>query len=115
MDFDIKDYLRQAMAAGISSEDIAKGFSDALNEVENEKTPREQVIEDLKNELWDCPEAKFYTHHNAAIIAALAGATEHPDWSAEDIKDFIKCEEDSLEIVTKYYKNIDKIFSNLWL
>lgn len=87
-----EDMIRDAINAGASPEDIAKGFTDAFNKVQKETTSKQLERDNLIDEMYDIfidnVDAEDYDVEDVGRLAAIIYANRHPEWSAKDIKEY---------------------------
>lgn len=87
-----EDMIRDAINAGTSPEDIAKSFTDAFNKVQKETTSKQLERDNLIDEMYDIfidnVDAEDYDVEDVGRLAAIIYANRHPEWSANDIKEY---------------------------
>lgn len=127
----IESFIRDCMRDGMCPEDIAESFTEVLNNVE--KTTKEEKAR--KEEIAACTDdfAAGYMHNgldhrDVGNVAVMVYASEHPEWTAKDIKLFhntiVECCDFAAKTVGKdskvvldtmlsdMTKDIEKMFKN---
>lgn len=92
MDFEAT--IRDAQKNGLTTDDIAKMFSKALNAVRFEdqekkamKNARTELIKHMKDQFED---AVSKGHLDAAALYTITMAEKYPDWTAENIEEYFR-------------------------
>lgn len=83
-----EEMIRNAMTGGVTPEDIAKSFTEALNKVQKEAdatSARRDKIDEIENHFIRCMEKECFEADNIGELAVLIYAAQHPEWTAEDI------------------------------
>lgn len=99
---DFNDMIYEALRSGLSEEDIAKKFSDALNAIKQEKevkTERDKVINALRESVECSVALEEFSLDDAAAVAVLAVISDHPDWTIDDINRFMESVEESIKAI----------------
>lgn len=109
--------IRDALASGQSFEDIAKNFSTVLNQVEKEESPaakRKKFLEDTRRTFNKSLENDSLCVSDAAALATLVCADEHPEWDVEMLNEFYKIIRDNINQMAKVMaKNPMQMLTNL--
>ena len=87
-----EDMIRDAINAGTSPEDIAKNFTDAFNKVQKETTSKQLERDNLIDEMYDIfidnVDAGDYDVEDIGRLAAIIYAERHPEWTAQNIREY---------------------------
>lgn len=87
-----EDMIRDAINAGTSPEDIAKSFTDAFNKVQKETTSKQLERDNLIDEMYDIfidnVDAEDYDVEDIGRLAAIIYANQHPEWTAQNIREY---------------------------
>ena len=87
-----EDRIRDAINAGTSPEDIAKNFTDAFNKVQKETTSKQLERDNLIDEMYDIfidnVDAGDYDVEDIGRLAAIIYAERHPEWTAQNIREY---------------------------
>lgn len=94
---DFEAMIRDAQKNGLSIDDIAKMFSKTLNAVQQEDQKKKAIV-DARTELIEHMKDQFETAvskghldcTDAAALYTLTMAEKYPDWTAENIKDYLQ-------------------------
>lgn len=109
--------IRDALASGQSSEDIAKTFSSVLNKIEKEETPaarRKARLDEIRRIFNKSLENDNLEIADAAGLATLICADEHPEWDVEVIDMFLDLIKDNItHMASVMAKNPMQMLSNL--
>lgn len=84
--------IRNAMKNGMSQEEIAKKFTDALNSVAKEmdvNSQREKLLVDIEDTLLDHFDEEHFDAEDIGRMAALVYAQEYKDWTVDDIRTYV--------------------------
>ena len=89
--------IRDAQKNGLTIDDIAKMFSKTLNAVQQEdqkkkavKDARTELIEHMKDQFETAVTNGHLDCTDAAALYTIIMADKYPDWTAEDIKDYVQ-------------------------
>lgn len=87
-----EDMIRDAMKNGVSPEEIAKNFTDAFNKVQKEDSCKQLERDNLIDEMYDIfidnVDAEGYDVEDIGRLAAIIYAERHPEWTAQNIKEY---------------------------
>ncbi len=124
---DLEKLIRDSLAKGDSSEDVAKELSRVLNAIEKEKKEeeekareakkkKEEEAQDAKNSFYDELIDEFEDHwtgcavdvtpRDAAIIALFVamGNPANEDWTKEDMEQFLKDMTETIKMSLKIHE-----------
>lgn len=80
------------MKNGMSQEEIAKKFTDALNSVAKEmdvNSQREKLLDDIEDTLLDHFDEEHFDAEDIGRLAALIYAPAHKNWTVDDIRIYV--------------------------
>ena len=87
-----ENMIRDAMKNGTSPEEIAKAFTDAFNKVQKEDSckqfERDNLIDEMYDIFIDNVDAEDYDVEDIGRLAAIIYANRHPEWTAQNIKEY---------------------------
>lgn len=112
MNFD--KLIEDMFTEGMTSEDIAKAFTTALNkrsEQEKAAKKRDSVINDFKQVFISRIKERRVSHADAAALSTIiaSNSPEGKDWTAEQIDDFYKFTCDMLDSLPKQFNLFEKV------
>ena len=93
-------FIDRAVKGGLSFEDIATGFTEALNKAENankSKEKRRTYLLERRAAVKSTIDRGEYSFEIAAAIAGIAAADRNESWEEEDIDRFIGATTEALE------------------
>ncbi len=105
----LEEMIQQMVKNGVSTEDIAKKTQDILNgieKVEKEKKEKEKAKKQERKDYLDELREKLKVHcdtnrfnvSDVGFVAALVVAPDYPRWTVDDIKAFIECVSENIEM-----------------
>lgn len=106
-----EEMIRAAMAGGANSEDIAKGFTEALNKIQKEsdtKTARWEKMKEIEDHFTDCMNEECFGYDNIGELAALIYSPQHSEWTAEDIDKYVRAVNESARMSARFTGVQDK-------
>lgn len=106
-----EEMIRAAMAGGANSEDIAKGFTEALNRIQKESdtaSARRDRMEEIGDHFIRCVEKTGFEAENIGELAVLIYAPQHPEWTAEDIDKHMRAVNESARMSARFTGVQDK-------
>lgn len=106
-----EEMIRAAMAGGANSEDIAKGFTEALNRIQKESdtaSARRDRMEEIGDHFVRCVEKVGFEAENIGELAVLIYAPQHPEWTAEDIDKHMRAVNESARMSARFTGVQDK-------
>lgn len=92
-------FINQALNKGLSDEDIAKQFSEALNKAtaaNKSKKEKETYLLNLRASVEQATKQGNFTFNIAAIVAGLAAVKQYPDWTGDQLLMYIRATEAAL-------------------
>ena len=109
MGFSIEDLIKGMANAGMSADEIAEKFTQALNKIEDankSKKEREEYINRAKIEISDALDEETFTFTHAAAVAMIAAAARYPDWELKHLKEYEDSTAKALIQSAKFYNDI---------
>lgn len=106
-----EEMIRAAIAGGANSEDIAKGFTEALNRIQKESdtaSARRDRMEEIGDHFIRCVEKTGFEAENIGELAVLIYAPQHPEWTAEDINRHMMAVNESARMSARFTGVQDK-------
>ena len=112
MDYNFSYMVNDALARGLSFEEIAANFTKTLNEIQKsyqEEDALSKYIKDISDGLTDWANTDGEaTLSLAADMATLRMYDEHDDWSADRLRKFNEDAVDQLKALAELYEMEDK-------
>ena len=106
---EFEEFIKRARDGGLSYEDIAAGFTKAMNEAQSankRKEEREAYLSNLRASVKARTDKDLYSYVGAAMIATLAIANAYPDMSVADLKVFNSAVYEALEECGNVFNSI---------
>ena len=103
------EIIKHAQASGLSFEDIAAGFTEAMNKAQaanKSKEKREAILSQAQKQVLTAANEGKWDFNIAAIVAMLAAAALYPAWSAEELEDYRDIIKDAIKEDAKYYTTL---------
>lgn len=121
MTSDFNTLIRNAMANGATAEDIAEQVGSILNEIEANKSKvnkRQAAVDSIEETFHKNYASKHLSISDVAALALLVVEKDYPDWTPEDINDFMASVDENVRIIAKMIKgnpleNIGELLSAL--
>lgn len=89
---DYENMIRDAINMGTSPDEIAKAFTDAFNKVQKEDSCKRLERDNLLDEMYDIfidnVDAEDYDVEDIGRLAAIIYANQHPEWTAQNIREY---------------------------
>lgn len=110
---DFKSVISEALASGVSIDEVMSAFAEAANEIEQEKkaaeskSDRDKVLETLDKTFWAQVKTGTLSNSDAAALVTLVVAhdtTIGKEMSAEDIIDFLQYADFVLKHIEESWK-----------
>lgn len=107
---DFESMIRDAIKQGMSTEDISKAVTNAMNKCEAEARERDKqskkglFISGIKDDVYDAFEDRNWEDNNYSDVANWAmiiASYRHPEWSEDTLRQFMKSVEDSIKMLDK--------------
>ena len=118
---DFETMIRDAQKNGLSIDDIVKQFTKTVNAVQQEdkkkqdiKNARYELLVELSDEFDVAAVDHQFTCRDAAILAACVMAEKYPNWTAEDIEEYVDIMSVNIEkLASLIGKDLNEMFQML--
>ena len=109
MGFSIEDLIRGMANAGMSADEIAEKFTQALNKIEDANKSKKER-EEYVNHAWamvdEALDEETATMELAAKAAMIAAAARYPDWELKHLKEYEESTAKALAQSAKFYNDL---------